>query len=531
MKKYTKKHCAGFFLVGAVTVLTAGMIVLLSLVLQHVIDDMTYGYIRKAITVSVVFTAVFTIIYVSQAIGQVWLNQTVMKEIRGDIVRKIVFKKRADFEKYKDSDYLSLMTNDVKRIEDEYIDSVYLILTEALQLILAIVVMTFYSWVFTVVMLGMSAVMFLVPAIFSKKMQAGTESLTKSQAGVTQGVNEIVHGYDVIKSYQQEENRLGKFDKLNRQLKKSASRLGFLKKENETSSQVLAFIMQMVVCLIAGYFIYAKKLSVGSMVGVIQVSGSITSPLFGLFSTIPVLQSLKPICKKIEEYTEDGKKENNSEDMGNSWDSISLNHVDFRYPGGEQEALSDVSARFERGKKYLITGASGGGKSTFIKVLCGTYEPGKGEILVDGKPGITPENHIAIIHQNIFLFNESIRDNIVLDRKADDALLEKVISDAGLTDVVHEKGIDFVTGENGSQLSGGQKQRIAIARALYAGRDILVLDEGLSAIDKNTSREIEEKMLQMKGITVISVSHHVEPDLEKMYDEVLEISGGHLSKI
>lgn len=92
---------------------------------------MTYGYIRKAITVSVVFTAVFTIIYVSQAIGQVWLNQTVMKEIRGDIVRKIVFKKRADFEKYKDSDYLSLMTNDVKRIEDEYIDSVYLILTEA----------------------------------------------------------------------------------------------------------------------------------------------------------------------------------------------------------------------------------------------------------------------------------------------------------------------------------------------------------------------------------------------------------------
>ena len=531
MKKYAKKHWAGFVLVGIATIIVAGMIVLLSLVLQHVIDDMMNGYIRKAIITSIIFTIVFAIIYVSQALAQVRLNQTVLKEMRGDIVSKIIFKKRTDFEKYKDSDYLSLMTNDMKRIEDEYIDSLYAILTEAVQLILAIVVMTFYSWVFTVVMLGMSAVMFLVPVIFSKKMQTATESLTKSQAGVTQGVNEIVYGYDVIKSYQQEKNRFGKFDRLNAQLKKSASRLGFLKKENQTASEVLAFIMQMVVCLIAGYFIYAKKLSVGSMVGVIQVSGSITSPLFGLFSTIPVLQALKPIYSKIDEYTRDGEKERSIKEMGSSWDCISLNHVDFRYTGAEEQALKGVSAKFEHGKKYLIVGSSGGGKSTFIKLLCGVYEPENGEILVDGKTGISPENHIAIIHQNIFLFNESIKDNIVLDKDVDNDLLNRAVSDAGLTNVIEEKGLDFQVGENGSQLSGGQKQRIAIARALYAGRDILVLDEGLSAIDKSAAREIEEKMLNMKGITVISVSHHVDPDLAELYDETLEISNGHLSRI
>lgn len=534
MKEYGKRHLLEFAWTGLTAMLFSAAFVGISLVLQEAIDSAIAGNVEKAVWLSVSFIFVFAIVYWLQASSLVKLNQKVVGEIRGDIVKKILYKETMEFKEYKETDYISLLQNDVKKIEDTYLDTLFSIISAAVQLILAIVVMTHYSWVFTVVMIGMTVLMFLVPAVFSKKLAKATEEVSEAQQTLTEGFSEVVYGYEVIKSFQKEKYRIINFEERNRLMQRKAKNLELCKQANGGVSNVLAFSMQMVICVLAGWFICHGKMSYGSMVGVIQVSGSITNPLFQLFAWIPVIKSFEPIWEKIADYTKCDKHESmerNVTDNRANWEEITLREVDFTYPNEEKQALSGINLKIERGKKYLIVGESGGGKSTLINVLCGNYIPQKGEMLIDGKQLKNPVSFLrrlsSVVWQNTFLFNESISDNILMgDQKSE--RLGSVVAKANLEDVVTEKGMEFVVGSNGDQLSGGQKQRIAIARALYAQKDILVLDEGISALDPETAKEIETDILNEEDMTVISISHHVLPELLKMYDEVWEVKEGKL---
>lgn len=532
MKEYGKRHLLEFIWAGLTAVLSSAVIVGISLVLQEAIDAAIAGDVEKAVWLSVGFVVIFAVVYWLQASSLVKLNQKVVGEIRGDIVKKILRKNTMEFKEYKETDYISLLQNDVKKIEDTYLDTLFSIIIAAVQLLLAIVVMTHYSWVFTVVMLGMTILMFLVPGVFSKKLAKATEEVSDAQQTLTEGVSEVVYGYEVIKSFQKEEHRITSFEQRNRLMQRTAKKQELWKQANGGVSNVLAFSMQMVICVLAGWFICQGKMSYGSMVGVIQVSGSITNPLFQLFSWIPVIKSFKPIWEKIASYTkcsEEILKE--TDGRPSAWEEIALRNVDFIYPNEERPTLTSINLKIKRGKKYLIVGESGGGKSTLINVLCGNFVPQKGEILIDGKrlngTGAFLKKLSSVVWQNIFLFNESISDNILMGDSENERLSE-VIARANMGDIVTEKGMEFVVGSNGEQLSGGQKQRIAIARALYAQKDILVLDEGISALDPETAKEIEAGILSEENMTVISISHHVSPDLLTMYDEVWEVKDGKL---
>lgn len=537
MKEYFRKHKLSFLYVGVISVLSSAVFVGVSLVLQFAIDYAIAGEIKSAVLISVGFILVFAVMYWLQAWGLVMLNQKVIKEIRENIVRKVLYKTTEEFRKYKETDYISLVQNDVKKIEDSYLGTIFSIICSVTQLIFAIVVMTYYSWIFTVTMLAMTVIMFLVPVIFSKKLQAATKEVSEAQELLTEGLSEVVLGYEVTKTFQKEEYRISGFKKCNILMQRKAKKLEILRQANGGVSNVLAFSMQMVICILAGWFIFQGKMSYGSMVGVIQVSGSITNPLFQLFSWIPVIKSFKPIWEKIATYTQtdnykyDTNVNEETDKHQICWNEISYKNVQFSYPNEEKQALTDINFTIRRGKKYLIIGESGGGKSTLINILCGNYLPQNGEVMVDGKR-LGEDEHLlqklfSVVWQNTFLFNESILDNILMGDN-DDGKLDDVIKKSNLREVIAEKGTDFVVGSNGDLISGGQKQRIAIARALYADKDILVLDEGVSALDPAAAEAVEIGILSEDNRTVLAVSHHVTPKILKMYDEVLEIKDGRI---
>ncbi len=530
MKSILRKHMASFVVAALFAAIYAGAVVGLSLLLQQVIDMATAGNVRTAAYMAVVYFGAFLLIGVLRALSEVRLNQKVMGEIRSTIVKKILRKDTINFEKHKESDYVSLVQNDVKKIEDTYIEAILAIIACIVQLILAITVMTSYSWVFTVFMFAMTGLMFVVPTLFSKKLAAANEELSKAQEDMTESLTEVVAGYEVAKSFQKEDYCCQKYDKCNGHLIKKARSFGLLKEINNTSSNSLVFAMQMVICVLAGYFIYAGRISYGSMVGVIQVSGSFCQPLFQLFALIPAIKALTPIWDKIEEYTKEADmKEDPKELVAGEWKSITFKGTSFSYPNEDRKVLSDIDLFIEKGKKYLIVGDSGSGKTTLINMICGNYVPQEGKILIDGKETNTASDRLkkttAVVWQNVFLFNESIKENIVMGAVEDRALSETV-KEAQIEDMVNDKGFDYKVGSDGCLLSGGQKQRIAIARALFAGRDIIVLDEGVSALDKETASEIENMLLNQKGRTLIQVSHHVTPENRARYDKVIEIKDG-----
>ncbi|OGT36303.1 MAG: hypothetical protein A3F11_10890 [Gammaproteobacteria bacterium RIFCSPHIGHO2_12_FULL_37_14] len=198
--------------------------------------------------------------------------------------------------------------------------------------------------------------------------------------------------------------------------------------------------------------------------------------------------------------------------------TISLQNLSFHYPNRKIHALRNINLTFHKGQSVGIIGASGAGKSTLINVLLGFLEPQEGKILID-EQAITNmrewTNNFAYIPQEIFLLDDTIKNNIALgieESEIDQDQLEKAIQMARLDQVINElpEGIETLIGEKGIRLSGGQRQRVALARAFYHDREIVVLDEATSSLDNETEREIihSTKCLQ-KVKTLIVIAHRL----------------------
>ncbi|MFZ7822021.1 ATP-binding cassette domain-containing protein [Priestia sp. 40] len=203
---------------------------------------------------------------------------------------------------------------------------------------------------------------------------------------------------------------------------------------------------------------------------------------------------------------------------------------------GTNEVLRDINLSIEKNKKYVIIGQSGCGKSTLIKLILGMNKGYNGEILWD-KEELTKLDTTeltklySIIHQNIYLFNKSIRENILLFEDFNEEQINQALSISGVTEFIKDQqGLDNNVGESGGNLSGGQKQRIAVARGLIRNKPILVIDEGTSALDLKTSYSIEDKLLNFNNLTIIAITHKLNPELLRRYDEVIYMEGGRIAE-
>lgn len=206
---------------------------------------------------------------------------------------------------------------------------------------------------------------------------------------------------------------------------------------------------------------------------------------------------------------------------------IELKNIFFKYEESQKLIINDFSLKINKGEKVLITGKSGKGKSTLLDILAGFNRDYHGDFLVDNKKisNISDwRSKIGYLAQSFFIFDDTIKYNIILDDKFNEQKFNKVINLTSLSSVIdsQENGINSIIGERGSKLSGGEKQRIGLARALYREPEILILDEPTSSLDKNTGDEFIQSVLKIdKNLTIIMISHKEE--FKKEFDRVLKL--------
>ena len=199
---------------------------------------------------------------------------------------------------------------------------------------------------------------------------------------------------------------------------------------------------------------------------------------------------------------------------------IELRDITFSYPGVERPTLHHINLRIPRGSSIGFVGQTGSGKSTLINILLGLYEPSEGEIVIDGKPLPKPvpphwQMRIGYVPQEIFLIDDNLVRNIALgvpDQDVDSERLKRAIASAQLEEVIAKMptGLETQVGERGVMLSGGQRQRVGLARALYFDPEMLVLDEGTSALDNETEAKFMRAVESLQGdITIISIAHRL----------------------
>lgn len=269
---------------------------------------------------------------------------------------------------------------------------------------------------------------------------------------------------------------------------------------------------------------------------------NIANSINGLIYSRPSLQAAHDNIMQVkceeEKYIENitGKKANNKVYFK---DKVSLREVYFRYENSDFDILDNLNLDINKNESIGVIGESGSGKTTFLDVFLGLLKPQKGGVLLDGTDieDITHEwaEVVGYVPQTVFLFDDTIRNNIAFGINEDEISDEKVwecLSEAKLDDFVRAlpEGLDTKVGERGVRFSGGQRQRIAIARALYHNPQILVLDEATSALDNETEKEVMQAIDGFRGkLTIIIVAHRLSTIIN--CDRIFRIERGSLYSV
>lgn len=277
---------------------------------------------------------------------------------------------------------------------------------------------------------------------------------------------------------------------------------------------------------------YKESISVGTAIIIIQLSTHIVGPVKTSISLINQIKSVSLIGKKVEDILNVNNESEESEEIKSFRDCIDVKDLNFSYTK-ERNALKNINLKFERNKKYAIVGESGCGKSTLIKLIMRYYNEYEGKITIDNKDlnkiySSDLYKTISMIQQNVFMFDDSIKENIRLFSNYSDESVIESCKRSGIMGLINrlEDGIDSLVGENGNKLSGGEKQRIAIARALINETKILILDESTSALDNETAYSLEKSLLNLENLTMIVVTHKLIKNLLTDYDEIIVMKDG-----
>jgi ABC-type bacteriocin/lantibiotic exporter with double-glycine peptidase domain len=509
----------------------------LSLFIQRTIDVATSGNMEgfsKILLYSGIYGIFIGVIYFIYDILSKTFIRNLTKMMRSTIFTGIFKSNYKDFTSTNTADYISVLTNDMKLIEENCIRPLLEILQYSVMFLVTVILLVYISPLVTGGLFISMILIFISPAILGKVLEDKQLALSNRLSLFTTKIKDIFLGYDVIRSYGLKDNTLKEFENENNTLANTKFAADKLFVINESISQTLGMGTQFVAIFLSAYLVIKGNLTMGMLIAIVQLSGTLVQPVIMIMNNVPKISSMKPVFERIDSfsnYVDTGLIGKDKPSLNNN---IKISNLSFNYDEDTQ-IIKGIDLNIDKNKKYAILGESGCGKSTLIKLMLGYYSEFNGDIRYDGDNirnlDIDELNKmISIIHQNVYMFDKNIRDNICLYNEFSKEEIDDVLKLSGVDKFIgnNSEGLDYLVGENGSNLSGGQRQRIAIARALIQKTPILVLDEGTSSIDMQTACDIESKLLDIDNLTLITITHKTSEDLLKLYDEIIYMEKGHI---
>ncbi len=527
MKKLKWEYIPLFVLQLLASAASVGIAILLNALIDAAeasIVSQNAGNLRNVLIVSVLY-AVCTglLIYLYGRYKAYFIRKSLL-QMRNALAKGTLATGIADYEKTGSASYVTAFNQNFSIIEEKVLQNRIALLDSMIRIVFAVIVLIRMNPVIAVISIAAMAIPSLLPGLFSKALGNAQETVLESTTAYNEKVSDLLNGFEVIKTCDAAGEMLPQFSESAKRLESSREHLSSRMAQLYGLTNFASIAVQFGVMGLAGFFAVKGYITIGSIVAVTQLTGQVISPAFELSAMISELRSAKPVLETLRNFSNPRVSEKSA--ARPMKERLSLRDVSFRY--GDRMILKNVSAVFEKGKKYAVIGKSGSGKSTLIKLLAGYYPPFDGRICTDENEAL-PDG-VAMIHQNTFLFKDSIRNNLTMWKSYPEQEILEAVSQAGLTELIARlpQGLDTLVEENGSNFSGGECQRIAIARALLSGKDILLMDEATSALDEQTANAVERSILSLENVTCISVTHRLAPETMKQYAAVFTMEAGQL---
>ena len=533
--KYLFKYKLLFFTRVLTISLAALSVICFDFMMGFIVDIFSNGETEKF--VPIILASIFLIIllfvteYIDGYVMSSYIKNTV-NYLRCDIFTKILNKDMKDFSLDNSGKYISILYNDIKIIEDSLLNNIFLVISSFISFIISLLFLFSISPSIVIFIVIFGILGFVIPNALSKKLIVEKNNYSHNLEEITSVTKDLFSGFEVIKGF-----NIG--SKINTIFKNSSNTVESTKKKCSILESIIkgfslsfSVTVYLGVLILGGYLMYKGEISVGTAIIIIQLSTHIVGPVKTSISLINQIKSVSLIADKIDEILYDSCEDIEEVSLPKFENSIEIKNLDFSYTN-DRKALNNINLTFEKNKKYAIVGESGCGKSTLIKLLMRYYKDYNGDILIDNKDihkifSNDLYKNMSMIQQNVFMFDDSIKENIKLFANYSDEEVLSICDRSGLSNLISRlpDGINSLVGENGNRLSGGEKQRIAIARSLINNTKILILDESTSALDNETAYNLESSLLSINDLTLIVVTHKLIKNILLNYDEIIVMKDG-----
>ena len=397
--------------------------------------------------------------------------------------------------------------------------SCILIVKDGLSIICLLFVLIYYNWQLTLVTFAVAPLIVWTLRTISRKMKSVIAGNQKSIAVLLATVQDAYKANRLIKVYHNYETESNNFGVINRTIRDQQMRILKLTSLGTPATQIITILA---VALVVGVALWESQqgwITIGDFITFLTAMLLLMDPLrhmAGLNSTFVTMSvAAKGIFASIDKPLEE---DNGTVHLEKATGQVTFEKVTLKYPGSKKSAVTDFSLTVNPGEHIALVGESGSGKSSIINMIPRFWLPTKGRILVDGHDYkdvtlTSLRDNIAIVTQDVFLFDDTIRANIAYGMpNATEEEIQAAVKAAALESFVESlpNGLDTSVGEAGDKLSGGQKQRISIARAILKNAPILILDEATSALDSESERHIQDALDNlMQGRTCFTVAHRL----------------------
>ncbi|MCY7035844.1 ABC transporter ATP-binding protein [Streptococcus salivarius] len=534
MKQLIKNHQKAFYAFMIFNILVPLTNIAFAYSIKGIIDS-GMSQNKEALTQAVLVGAIVILIYAGLNFISLRLKNKLVRQImsryKNKVFQSILDRDYRDFSKEKSGKFISVLTENMKKIEQDYLHQYFNISKNLSLMIFSLLAMFIGNWYLTLLVIIASIIPMMISGFIGQKSAYLQKSVMIADQKYLAKVKDILAGFLVIKSFNVKEAIRQDY----RNESEKLDEIYFMKGKFDVLANVISQLSGMIVFLVAFgggmYLVFNGYTTIGSVTAIVQLVNFVVMPLnevgMGMSKFREGQATLDAFEVKDVIELQTGKMKEYFDDV------ISFSNIDFSYPNTEEKIFNHLSLKIQKGEKIAIVGMSGSGKSTLLNLLLRFYDVTSGHISIDNQDiqAISAEslyNLMTIVQQDIYIFDDTLRANITLNQSFTDEEIKKAVQQSGLESYVleNELGLQALCGENGSNLSGGQKQRVSIARALIRKTPILLLDEATSSLDNQVTTEIESSILDIKNLTALVVTHKLNENILKKYDRILFMKDG-----